>query len=201
MKSRRSRKTLSAHELDLFLHYLSRTGNFAFACDRLGRAKSGLYKRRARDPDFDEQCRHAIARSRSHLWQTGEPKARSSGGKPETVLGTYAGRPQLRRAAPGAMTRVGEQAFLTALAATGNIRLAARSIGIAHSSILHRRETRPGFARAMDEALHTATAMLQLRVIELSRVLSDKDADPPPGAIGALSVHQALRYLEQSRQG
>ena len=37
------------------------TGNVTLSAERVGLAKSGIYKRRARDPGFDRMCRDAIA--------------------------------------------------------------------------------------------------------------------------------------------
>lgn len=225
MKSPRSGKKLSPHELALFLFYLARTGNFAFACDRLGRAKSGLYKRRARDPDFAAECGHALALARSSLWRTeGGRRPGAADAKSATTLSSYAGRPQLRRATPGTLTRTGRQRFLETLAATGNIRFAAHSVGVAPSSIHHRRRTHPDFAAQVLAALDTAAAALELRVIEASGVFledplpregegqgeggggRDQDSVRPervegsdrtsaPRAIAALTTAEALRFL------
>ena len=75
MKSPRSGKSLSPHELVRFIDLLAQTGNFALACERLGRAKSGLYKRRLRDPLFDSECIAALAMARMDL-PSGERQAR-----------------------------------------------------------------------------------------------------------------------------
>lgn len=107
MKSPRSRKKLSLHELARFLALLAETGNFALACDRLGRAKSGLYKRRARDPDFAAGCEGALARAHAGTWRSDGRRPEPVDEKTATVLGTYAGRPQLRRAVPGTLTNAG----------------------------------------------------------------------------------------------
>lgn len=53
------------------------------------------------------------------------------------------------------------RAFLTALERTGNIRLAARQIGLAYGTIQHRRRTHPAFAQQCDAALALAHARLQ----------------------------------------
>ena len=55
VSGRRARRKLTTHELARFLALLAETGNFALACDRLGRAQSGLYKRRIRDSLFDSE--------------------------------------------------------------------------------------------------------------------------------------------------
>jgi len=52
------------------------------------------------------------------------------------------------------------QAFLEALERTGNIRLAARRVGIPYGTIQHRRRTHPAFAQEIDAALAFAAARL-----------------------------------------
>jgi hypothetical protein len=189
VKSPRSGKTLSTHELARFLSYLADSGNFALACDRLGRAKSGLYKRRARDPLFAADCVAALAQHRSSSSPGrggGPPKAVEGALFPHQplktswnmlTLSTHRGRPQLRRAVSGCLTRAGLDAFLKTLAATGNIRFAAHSVGVAPSSIYYRRRRDPAFACDMDIALDAALANLELRLIEATGVF---DENPSP---------------------
>ena len=228
MRSRRSGKTLSTHELARFLACLAETGNFALACDRLGRSKSGLYKRRARDPAFAAECVAALAQFRISS-SPGRERAearRLSGGQPSTggmvegahhphtslkatwntlTLSTYAGRRQLRRAVSGSLTRAGLDTFLKTLAATGNVRFAAHSVGVAPSSIHARRRRDPAFARDMDIAIDTALAALEMRVIEASGVFLDDYPTPlgegqrvgaePTRTIETLTAAEALHLL------
>ncbi|HET7708836.1 MAG TPA: hypothetical protein VFK50_04780 [Sphingomicrobium sp.] len=52
------------------------------------------------------------------------------------------------------------RAFLRILARTGNVRLAARQVGVAHTTFLHRRSRQAGFALRWDAALAVAGARL-----------------------------------------
>jgi len=185
--SPRANRKLSRHELARFLGLLARTGNFALACAGLGRAQSGLYKRRIRDPRFDSECVAATALFRS------SPSSSGGGGPSKTVEGppqavegprgraitltTYAGHPQLRRARPGALTQPRLDTFLRTLAATGNIRFAARSIGVAPSSIHARIRANPAFAAEIAIAQDTARATLEMNLIEAVNAFFD---DPSP---------------------
>jgi hypothetical protein len=215
-RSPRFRKSLSAHERACFLLALGGTGNFALACRNIGRSKSGLYKRRARDPEFAADCNAALARSSAWLWRTapGPGSIPAPDPKPDpksaTILTRYAGRPQLRRAAPGTLTPAGRRRFFECLAATGNIRFAARQVGLAPSSIHHRRRTDPQFASEIEQALDAATAELELRVIEASGVFGDEHSPSRPGerqgvgagrAIDRMTTAEALRVLEVFRRG
>ena len=177
VSSRRANRKLSAHELVRFLDLLSATGNFALACEKLGRSKSALYKRRIRDSLFDSECIAAIALSRLSSLERDEQGVGGSGG---LTLTTYAGRPQLRRAAPGTRTRPSLETFLRTLAATGNVRFAAKSIGVAASSIHARRRRDPAFADEVRVALDIARASLEMNLIEASGAFADWHLAPSP---------------------
>lgn len=177
VKSPRANKTLTTHELARFLSHLAGTGNFALACDRLGRSKSGLYKRRARDPLFAADCVAAIAQSR--ICHPSLAREGQGVGRPlktswnMLTLSTHRGRPQLRRAVSGCLTRAGLDTFLKTLAATGNTRFAAHSVGVQPSSIYARRRRDPAFAADMDIALDGALAGLEMRLIEATGVFDE----------------------------
>jgi hypothetical protein len=125
--SPRAGKKLSAHELTRFLRLLTETGNFALSCNRLGRGKSGMYKRRARHAEFDRQCRTALALAHASLSRAERSRGRGKSFNrnrrvDELSLSTYAGRPQLRRTPASGLTQADLDRFLATLAATANIR-------------------------------------------------------------------------------
>ena len=191
----------SRYALDTFLRQLSRTGNFALAADLAGLAKSGLYKRRARNPAFAAACESALAAARTAV--TSVRPERSRGAQPtsvhpeeplsnvetasRTALITQAGdlvltrcqsRPaQIRRSPAGRLTQAGIDAFLRALARTANIRLAASSVGVAHSSFYHRRDADPAFAAAMREALLTGYDRIEAALFESALRAFERDAE------------------------
>lgn len=205
---------MSVRELARFFTALADTGNFALACEAVGRAKSGLYKRRARDPVFAADCEAAVAQFRIEHFSpalAGEGD-RPKGGREATsalltnpgalVLSAMGKRPQLRRSPPGRLTPAGIEAFLKTLAATANIRFSAHSVGVAPSSIHRRRRVDLAFARAMERALDAAMATLELRLIEDADRTFDPDpeneawlaaaAEPPAER---MSIDQALWFL------
>jgi len=194
---------MSVHELARFFTALADTGNFALACEAVGRAKSGLYKRRARDPIFAADCQAALAQFRIGAFGAGVPPPAFRGRgtarrvvegpgedsvRPERsrgalltapgalILSATGKRPQLRRSPPGRLTPAGIEAFLKTLAATANIRFSAHSVGVAPSSIYRRRRVDLAFARAMERAIAAAMATLELRLIEDA----DRTFDPDP---------------------
>ncbi|MBA3729840.1 MAG: hypothetical protein H0W92_03410 [Sphingomonas sp.] len=142
---------MSVHELARFFTALADTGNFVLACEAVGRAKSGLYKRRARDPIFAADCQAALAQFRIGLPSPAREGRGDDSVRPERsrgalltapgalILSATGKRPQLRRSPPGRLTPAGIEAFLKTLAATANIRFSAHSVGVAPSSIYRRR--------------------------------------------------------------
>ncbi|WP_310468451.1 hypothetical protein [Sphingomonas sp.] len=176
----RAGRTMTARELARFLGHLAATGNFALACARAGRARSGLFKRRARDPAFNAECERALtafrlnsptpsgqgsSAQRDGVWESSDALLTAPG---EIILSHGRKRPpQFRRAAPGQLTQAGIATFLRALAATANVRLAAASVGVAHSSIYARRRRRdPAFAAAMRSALLLGYDLVESALLE-----------------------------------
>jgi len=188
-------------DLDRFLHHLAATGNFALAAERTGKAKSGLYTRRARDPDFAARCEIAVATFRSSPERGGGAKRAACPGDRralEPKLGggaTYAKplltesgtltlsppdrrRPvQLRRSPAGRLTDAGLAAFLRVLAATANVRFAAASVGVAHSSIYRRRRMDANFAEEMRLALLTGYDRVEAALLQTAFQTFDGDLD------------------------
>lgn len=230
-------KRTSGQEIARFLRHLSETGNFALACDRIDRGKAGLYKRRATDPIFAQQCDAAIAVARAHL--TAEkakaaarltakqtyaaprryphPNARLRTRPGDVELSVAPARaPQLRRTAAGRLTPTGVDAFLTALAATANVRLAAASIGVAPSSIYARYRRHAAFREAMDEALAFGCDRLELAMMRCAvdgraptpDPYAPADGTPSPNSgftppeptIVEMTADDALRLLTRHRR-
>lgn len=194
------RKT-SRRNLTFFLRQLELTGNITLAAERSGLAKSGIHKRKRRDPAFAAEVARALAIFRSSLSRSdGEVAARrADGGAPPPPFGRspspraslagrnstlttpgdltfsrYAGIPQLRRLPEGRLTGFGITNFFAALAGTGNIRLAAKAVGVAASSIHARRRTDPAFAEEMEAALDIALSNIECALIQAA----DRTFDP-----------------------
>jgi hypothetical protein len=193
----------SRYALDSFLRQLARTGNFALAADFAGLAKSGLYKRRARDPAFADACSAALAAHRSAPAVAGEGDQPKDGGGVLTAPGDlafsrYAGRPQRRRLPAGRLTGFGIANFFAALANTGNIRLAAASVGVAASSIHARRRTDPDFAEQLEAALAIAKTNIECALIQAADRtfggdwIDEVDPDGPK-----MTIDQAIWFVSR----
>jgi len=112
------------------------------------------------------------------------------------------GKLQMRRAQPGKLTLEAEQAFLAALSATCNIRLAAAAVGAAAHAFYRRRQKSSAFAREQRLALQRGYEALEMALCESGAAGSHEHDDwrhNDPPAMPPMSVNQALQlmYLHQ----
>ncbi len=190
-----------------FLAALRRTGNAREAASTLGYNRSTFTKRRAAHPAFAAKWNAALVLASAALnlpsrlrEGSGEGSAKNAAvptGSPTTTR-TANGRLQLRRPPANRLDHAAEQAFLTALSATANIRLSAAAAGFSHSAFYARRKASPAFAREMRLALAAGYETVESALIAGSLSGShDHDEwrhnDPPP--IPPMTADQALQLL------
>ncbi len=122
---------------------------------------------------------------------------RTQGGEP-MVVRSRTGKLQIRLAHPDKLTKACEQAFLYALSATANIRLAAAAAGASPAAFYRRRRQNPAFAREMRLALKTAWERIHAALL-VSTLPESHDDDRwrrgewPP--LPAMTVNQAMQLL------
>ena len=194
-----------------FLKALRRSGNVRLACREVGLNYSTMQKRRRRRPAFAVAWDAALAFAQVRLVAAGRrrPSAgrgapsphRTEGGEP-VIVRRKDGTLQLRRAQPGRLTREGEQAFLAAVGATANVRLAAAAVGAAHTSFYWRKRNDRAFARELRLALQRGYEALEMALLEADRPGSHEHDDwrhNDPPAMPPMTVNQALQlmYLHQ----
>jgi hypothetical protein len=199
-----------ALENQAFLAALRRTGNARLAARELGVHRATFTRRRAAHPAFAADWDAALAFAHANL--NDPPRACPARGAARAAVGRGVGAPeprlvrlangrlQLRAPAPG-VRRIGQaarQAFLAALSATANVRLAARAAGFAHSSFYRLRDHDPAFAREMRMALEMGYTRIELALMQSFDPDSCRDDawrhnDPPP--IPPMSTEQALQLL------
>lgn len=114
------------------------------------------------------------------------------------VVRTRNGKLQLRLSHKGKLTKAAEQAFLSALSASANIRLSAAAAGASARAFYRRRERNPAFAREMRLALSMGYDRLEAALLAGFRPESHEDdgwreSDFPP--IPQMSADQALQLL------
>lgn len=147
-----------------FLKQLRLSGNVRLAARAIGKAYSTMQHRRGAYPPFATEWAIAVASANARLARNGgqrgpESRApgpdgahRTTGGEP-VVVQLKNGKLQVRAAQPGKLTKQCEQAFLLALSATCNVRLAAAAAGACEGAFYRRRHRNPGFAREMRMAM------------------------------------------------
>lgn len=191
-----------AKENAAFLAALRQTGNARAAARTLGFHRSTMLKRRARDAAFAAEWDAALAVAHAHLNRAAPNPDAPPTGEPRAIR-TASGRMQLRTLPARALDRAAEQAFLSALSATANVRLSAAAAGFSHSAFYARRRQSPAFAREMRLALETGYERVELALMEAALASSYRDDawrhnDPPP--IPSMTADEALMLLRLHQQ-
>jgi hypothetical protein len=189
-----------AKENAAFLTALRRTGNAREAARSLGFHRSTMTKRRARDAAFAAEWDAALVFAHASL-NAAEPQPNTTA-EPRPIR-TASGRMQLRALPARALDRAAEQAFLSALSATANVRLSAAAAGFSHSAFYARRRQSPAFAREMQLALETGYERVELALLAAALPSSYADDawrhnDPPP--IPSMTADEALMLLRLHHQ-
>ena len=179
----------------VFLRALARSGSVALAAQRSGIDRTSAYQVRKANPAFAASWDRALAAARERLEAAAGPRLRGD----EVVRASKSGKPCIVRAGPGRWCADSEAAFLDALAASANVKAAARAAGISAVAVYNRRRQWPAFRAAWDAAkaegyvriemllLHAATATLDPEAAEEART----DGSEPP----EMSVDQAMKLL------
>lgn len=196
MTRTRPRPLSTAQRLEnaAFLAALVQTGNAREAARQTGLHRATLMKRRNKHPAFALEWDAALARAQARL-------AGKGAGSPQVVR-YRDGRVQVRTPASRTIGHEARQRFLLALAASADVRLAARAAGFAHASFyaLKRKDTL--FAQEWHDALEIGYLRLELALIEGFRGepgLADEWRRNEPAAIPPMSPAEALQlmYLHQ----
>ena len=204
-----------ALENQAFLAALRRTGNARLAARELGIHRATLTRRRAAHPAFAAEWDAALALAHARL--NHPPRPGAGGGRSRSRVAGAAGggaapaheprlvrlangRLQLRAPGPGVrrIDRAARQAFLAALSATANVRLAARAAGFAHSSFYRLRDHDPAFAREMRLALELGYERIELALLDSfdpDSCLDDAWRHNDPPAIPPMTAAEAMQLL------
>jgi hypothetical protein len=205
-----------------FLAVLAETGNVRLAAREVRRAHSTMFERRSGHAGFAQRWEAALASAHARFHLAGAKRAprharddregkagsrrsarddgrglRTKGGEP-VVVRTRSGKLQLRPAHANKLTKAAEQAFLSALSATANIRLSAAAAGASARAFYRRREQSPAFAREMRIALKIGYDALEAAALQAALAGSHEDdgwrhSEPPP--IPPMTADQALQLL------
>lgn len=177
---------LQAYENRIFLERFALSGNVRLAAREAGVGYGTIQHRRKQHAAFAQAWEAAAAAVHARLHLAGgkrgpEPSTgrnadpmRTKGGEP-MVVRTRTGKLQIRLAHPGKLTKACEQAFLYALSATANVRLAAAAAGASARAFYRRRRENPAFAREMRLALKMGWERLEMAAVEAALPESHSD--------------------------
>jgi hypothetical protein len=206
-----------------FLKALAETGNQTLAAERAKVSRSWVCLHRANDPAFDADCVAAIAAAKERFGETkGSPSTSSgraelgmrgsrrppagwrfAGGEELVVSGSRGRRVQVRRAKLKQWTPRVEDRFLSALAASCNVKAALVTVGMSKSGAYSHRARWPAFARAWDEAIAIGYARLEAAVIESADHFFDPDSregvEIGEEPLHGMSVGLAIQLLRMYR--
>jgi hypothetical protein len=183
-----------------FLKALGETGNLTVSAERAKVSRGWALAQRKRDPEFNEACEKAKKQAADRLRTSGSNKPRKGWGLLDgvelVVRGTNGRRVQIARARLHQWDARTEARFLTALAATCNVKAAYTEVGMSKASTYSHRKRWPGFARCWEEAVKAGYATLDGALMEsgfnLFSTPEEVDFDAP---IPPMTVAQAIQYL------
>lgn len=216
----------SAARKRAFLNHLANSGNQTLSAERAKVSRSWVQLHRSTDPEFDAACREAIEVAKMMLRDDAEgrplpPPLRgsslsqgrgaSSGRQPVdarwrymdghelVVSGTNGRRTQIRRAKLTQWTPRVEDRFVAVLAATCNVKLACREVGMWPPSAYNHRKRWPNFARRWDQAIEIGYARLEAALIQNAcHFLNPIDAPAPEHLLEGMSVSHAIDIAQMN---
>jgi len=198
---------MSAARRAAFLKALAETGNITVSAERAKVSRSWVQLHRSTDPAFDSACRAAVAEARERLSGHGERRPPSgwgfAGGEELVVKGTRSGsgrRVQVARARLKQWTPRAEARFLTALAATCNVKAACAEVGLTPASAYGHRRRWQAFADAWDQVLEESMWRIEAALIaRAGNPLSEQEA-PSDVPIREMTASEALYMLEMHKR-
>lgn len=158
-----------------YLRALAETGNATLAAERAGVSRDWAYKRRKQDARFDGWCREMVALAKARL------------------------PVQMRRDRAGGWTAAIEARFIERLSETCSVWLASAEVGLSTVSAYRRRQMRPGFAAAWDEAQRIGWPPADEPWIESALCFFEGRPPPPGNPVRVTSVGEVLEALKGNR--
>jgi hypothetical protein len=171
-----SRKFSEARK-QAFLKGVRETGNQTIAAERAKVSRSWVQLHRSTDPQFDADCRAAIAEAKESLaWAPDRVRGTRGSNRPPSGWGHLDGeelvvkgtggsgggkRVQIARARLKQWTPRVEDRFLATLAATCNVKAACAAVAMTAASAYAHRKRWPGFAARWDAAIEAGYERLE----------------------------------------
>lgn len=187
-----------------FLGYLAQTGNATVAAERAKVSRSWALLRRSEDRAFAAAWEEALAQARARLCKADERRPaerwRWIDGTETVVRGTGGSgggkRVQVARARLKQWTARVERSFLSALAASCNVKAACAQVGMSVSSAYAHRARWPVFARQWDAAIDVGYVRLEAALIDNAcHFLSPRGEPPPEEPLRDMTVAHAIHIV------
>ena len=178
-----------------FLRALAVTANVTLSAHRAGIDKSTAYHSRKASPLFDRLWTQALADGRVALAQGRVPdEAADVDPRPLSIRSSKSGRVCVMATGEGRWNAEVEAAFFAALAATGNVKAAARAIAMSTTALYNRRTLWPAFDGRWEEVVSLANERLAMQLLtSASNVLDPVESEIPDFD---MSVDQAIRVAQ-----
>lgn len=167
----------------------------ALAAEKVGIDRSSAYQVRKRNAAFAASWERAQTTARARLAERGAPGERARLRADEVVRASKAGRPCIARAGPGRWSAKAERTFLAELAATANVRAAARAAGVSSQAAYNRRRLWPAFAEAWGQAKAEGYVRLEMLLIHAATATLDPAPEADAREAPAMTVEQAMKAV------
>lgn len=178
-----------------FLRALAVTANVTLSARRAGIDKSTAYQSRKASPLFHRLWMQALADGRAALAAGGVPDDGAViDPRPLSIRSSKSGRVCMMATGEGRWNAEVEAEFFAALAATGNVKAAARTIGMSPTALYNRRKLWPAFDARWEEVVSLASQRLALQLLtSASNTLDPVESEIPDFD---MSVDQAIRIAQ-----
>jgi hypothetical protein len=178
-----------------FLRALAVTANVTLSAQRAKIDKSTAYQARKASPLFARLWDRAMADGRSaiaagHVTQD----AADIGRRPLSIRSSKTGKTCVVATGEGRWNEEVEALFFARLAATGNVKEAARSIGMSTTALYNRRKLWPAFDTRWTEVVALATERLAVQLLTSASNVIEPDELAVPDF--DMSVDQAIRVAQ-----
>lgn len=187
-----------------FLKALAETGNHTIAAAHARVSRSWVTLHKTNDPAFraawDAAVAQAVEAARAGGTSTPSAKWTFVGGEEMVVRAGNGRRAVVSRARLKQWTPRVEEAFLSTLAATCNVKLACAATGLSPASAYVRRHKWPGFAERWKAALETGYTRLEYALVENAcNTLTGERDFTPDAPMPPVAPDQAIQLLRLHR--
>jgi len=193
-----------------FLRALARTGEVRTAAEDAGIDHTTAYARRRSHAEFACRWDAALAAHEEQVKAEQEGQLAALAQDPSTIASSGNGSPprdklgeelvgagsQLKRAGNGRWSKAKEKAFFDELAATANVKRAAKAAGVSPNAVYARRMRDAHFRAKWAAVLETGRASIEMHLVEAANKSFDPDEIDTGEIQPKVSVAEAIRIVQ-----